>query len=102
MGRAFRIATTAATITNHSPSGNMTGMAVIATGFYLGRESRLAGKWAIAFMILLVIASLSVITVELRESSQSPWIVAIGLVIFVWSVTNLCFTLRFLRQASAT
>jgi hypothetical protein len=106
-GLAILVASMAAAIAYRRSEVNVLGVAVIASGYYVSRGSRLAGKWVVAFMALHAVFYLFfVFLVGLAENvegigpSEVPWAIALLLAATAWAVVNLVLTVRFLRQTA--
>jgi hypothetical protein len=106
-GLAVLVVLMAQAIAERSGTVNVFGVVVIASGFYVSRESRLAAKWALLLMALLSMACISfVFFMAVGENvigigpSEAPWAIAIGLTATAWAVVNLLLTFRFLRQTT--
>lgn len=109
-GLVVLLGSMAEAITSRGGTLNLIGVLVIASGFYLGRGSLSAAKWA-AFLLALtgVLVSLFVVLIALGEKvnlfgrdvkdGESPWTLAIGLVIIAWNAVNLLLIARFLARS---
>jgi hypothetical protein len=105
-GLVLLLASTVEAIVGHRDEGNLIGVAVIASGFYVARGSMLAAKWAFALMAL--IGFFSVLLVALMASGkhvlalqpgQAPWAITIGLAVTAWAATNLFLICRLITRS---
>ncbi len=88
---------------------NMLGVVVIASGYYLGRGSLRAAKWALALtgmigVLLLVFATivagggnLDIMGREIQPG-EGPWAVGGFLLVAAWAAVNVFLTARFLTR----
>jgi hypothetical protein len=108
-GLAVLVASLAAGVAGRSTDVNVLGVAVIASGYYLSRGSRLAAKWALAFMALLgatclFFAAMVAIGADVEGigPGEAPWAITVGLAGAAWAVVNLFLVDRFLRRTTGS
>jgi hypothetical protein len=108
-GVCVLLASMAEVIAGGSKTVNMLGVVVIASGFYVARGSRLAGKWAaglsammglLCLVLVGVIATGSNVNVFGKEiqREEAHWAMAIGLVAAAWAAANLYLVGRILSR----
>jgi hypothetical protein len=98
-------------ITSRSGTGNLLGVVVMASGYYVSRGSRLAAKWALAltallgalvllFVVLIAFGGNADIMGRQIQPGETPWAITIGLAVTAWAAINLFLTVRFLSQTA--
>jgi hypothetical protein len=98
-------------ISNRRQSINLLGVAVIASGWYLGRGSRLGAKWALLWMALIgVLDFLVLLLISFGENvnvmgkdiqpEDRTWALALGLALLVWAAVNVVLIIHFLMRSN--
>ncbi|MDY0165881.1 MAG: hypothetical protein RBS80_05010 [Thermoguttaceae bacterium] len=108
-GLVVLVASIAEAIISRSGAPNLAGVAVIASGFYVSRGSRVAAQWALILMVLIGFGMFLLVTLVASgenvnvmggtlQPGQAPWAITIGLAVTAWAAVNLFLTIRFLSR----